>query len=64
MMRIFYKTVNRTANALGMRRLTSWAYRKWARWWMDADPNMWYWLFAEDYLGERIPRTSDGKIEI
>ena len=31
---------------------------------MDFDPDMGYYLFAEDYLGKRIPWTSDGKIAV
>lgn len=64
MKRIFYKAVTKSAERLGFSRLASWAYAKWMRWWMDMDPDMGYYLFAEDYLGERIPLTPDGKIAV
>jgi hypothetical protein len=54
MKRIFYKIVTRAADALGFRRLSSWAYGGWFRSWMDEDPIMGYWRFAEDYLGKRM----------
>lgn len=63
MKRIFYKIVTRAADTFGFRRLSSWAYRGWLRSWMDEDPIVGYWRFAEDYLGERIPRTTKDTIE-
>lgn len=52
MKRIFYKAINRIANALGIRRLASWAYCGWFRSWMEKDPVMGYWKFADDYIGK------------
>ena len=64
MKRIFYKIITKSAKKLGFSRLESWAYTKWMKWWMDFDPDMGYYLFAEDYLGKQIPWTSDGKIAV
>jgi len=46
-----YKAANRIACALRLRRLESWSYMKWFRWWMRKDPAMGYWRFSAEYLG-------------
>ena len=56
-MKTFYKTVNRIARALRLRRLELWSYLKWFGWWMRKDPVMGYWRFFAEYLGTgEIPK--------
>ena len=50
-MKILYKVVNKAARLLRMRRLETWSYMRWLRWWMHEDPVMGYWKFAAEYLG-------------
>ena len=55
MKRIFYKIVTRTAQKFGFPRLASWAYCGWFLSWMEEDPVLGYWKFADDYFGKRTP---------
>lgn len=59
-MKTLYKAANRIAGALGMRRLESWSYMRWLRWWMRRDPVMGYWRFASEYLGKGDPGEVPG----
>ena len=50
-MKMLYKVVIKAARLLRMRRLETWSYMRWLRWWMHEDPVMGYWKFAAEYLG-------------
>lgn len=52
-MKTLYKIAHRVSRAAGWKRLEAWSYLKWFRWWIDRDPALGYWKFADEFLGAR-----------